>query len=327
MRRHSIVVGALWALAGFLVIMGIVLIREYRFYRVQGAQLVELKAAYCEQKDELDKLVQDYKTRDEAATAGEETSDKKKSSDDDELGVAEFPLGVRIVSSDDDLEYDQGAFLVLNRDTAYLRQSAVDYLSEHRCDCAIYDDTYSIIQEREEPEPAVGAGTKKQKKRKKKQVVARKPAKRHYASFEPEGVHERVLSWPIEGRGKQFWLSSLYGPRRKPNGTWALHGGIDMAAVRGTPVHPAAPGVILEARYDSGWGKTILVEHNHKYKTRYAHLDAILVSPGQHVTKQTVIGRVGRTGNVRSRHGDPSHLHFEVYAFGKKINPLYVLGA
>ena len=37
---------------------------------------------------------------------------------------------------------------------------------------------------------------------------------------------------------------------------------IDMAAVRGTPVYAAAAGVVVQAGYVSGYGNTIVIEHN-----------------------------------------------------------------
>ena len=43
---------------------------------------------------------------------------------------------------------------------------------------------------------------------------------------------EARFSWPVEPR--DFWVSSLYGPRRNPNGRIAFHAGVDMAAQKGT---------------------------------------------------------------------------------------------
>jgi len=100
-----------------------------------------------------------------------------------------------------------------------------------------------------------------------------------------------------------------------------------MAAVRGTPVYAAANGTVIEARHGAGYGKTIVIAHNRKYRTRYAHLSSIGVKVGQTVYKGDQIGRVGATGSVRSKRGrDASHLHFEVCAFGKQVNPMYFLG-
>ncbi|MFC1843160.1 M23 family metallopeptidase [Candidatus Dependentiae bacterium] len=138
------------------------------------------------------------------------------------------------------------------------------------------------------------------------------------------GIIERSgirLSWPIER--SRFWISSLYGPRKKRSGAWGFHYGVDMAALKGTPVCAAYTGIVLEARYASGYGNTIVVAHSRKYKTRYAHLSKILVKVGQKVRRGKIIGRVGDTGYVRSSKGrDASHLHFELIEFGKKINPL-----
>jgi murein DD-endopeptidase MepM/ murein hydrolase activator NlpD len=47
------------------------------------------------------------------------------------------------------------------------------------------------------------------------------------------------------------------------------------------------------------------------------------VSVGQKVEQGQLIGKVGSTGAVRKKKGrDASHLHFEIYAHGKQINPL-----
>jgi murein DD-endopeptidase MepM/ murein hydrolase activator NlpD len=133
----------------------------------------------------------------------------------------------------------------------------------------------------------------------------------------------KIFSWPIEP--SRFWLSSLFGPRKNPRG-WKFHQGIDMAAIKGTPVKAVAPGEVVEARLDAGYGKTILLSHSNHYQTRYAHLDKILVAVGQYVERGTVIGRVGATGNVRSMGFDGSHLHFEVHSGGRRVNPLHLLG-
>ena len=88
----------------------------------------------------------------------------------------------------------------------------------------------------------------------------------------------KIFSWPIDP--SRFWPSSLYGPRKNPSG-WRFHHGLDMAAIKGTPVKAAAPGEITEAGWDAhGRGKMILVTHGNQYQTRYAHLDKILVSVG-----------------------------------------------
>ena len=70
-----------------------------------------------------------------------------------------------------------------------------------------------------------------------------------------------------------------------------------------------------------------MIAHNRKFKTRYAHLDKILVRVGENVCSGDCIGRVGATGFVRKsrRGGSASHLHFEVYMKGKPVNPFFFL--
>jgi murein DD-endopeptidase MepM/ murein hydrolase activator NlpD len=139
------------------------------------------------------------------------------------------------------------------------------------------------------------------------------------------GDHDMVFSWPIEKHA--FWLSSPFGSRRKPNGARGFHAGIDMAAVKGTPVKAAAAGHVVEAYYDKGYGNTILIMHSRVIKTRYAHLAKIMVVVGQKVEIGQVIGAVGDTGHTYSgkRGQDRSHLHFEIHLNGKKVNPLYYM--
>ncbi len=136
---------------------------------------------------------------------------------------------------------------------------------------------------------------------------------------------EPLFSWPIDP--SLFWVSSQYGPRKKPSGRSGFHKGVDLAAMKGTPVRAAGEGTVVEAGYSLGYGNYITIGHEGAFKTRYAHLDKILVQVGQSVTVGDHIGRVGATGFVRKSKwgGSGSHLHFEVYMNGKAVNPFYFL--
>jgi murein DD-endopeptidase MepM/ murein hydrolase activator NlpD len=135
---------------------------------------------------------------------------------------------------------------------------------------------------------------------------------------------KRVLSWPIER--DHFWMSSFFGRRKIARGKWTFHTGLDMAAIKGTPVHAAADGRVIESGdSNNGYGNMILLSHANGYKTRYAHLDRVRVRYGHSVKRGQVIGTVGDTGNVRGNGTDASHLHFEVYRYTKPVNPLYYL--
>ena len=140
-------------------------------------------------------------------------------------------------------------------------------------------------------------------------------------------INDQVdLSWPVEVC--KCWLSSLFGPRKS-----GYHNGIDLAASQGTPVYAVADGAVEASQKSldkNGYGNMILIVHcDGDYKTRYAHLHSLFVSKGDLVEQGQKIGTVGATGRVvaKTAKSDPSHLHFEVYRNGSRINPLIPLFA
>lgn len=69
------------------------------------------------------------------------------------------------------------------------------------------------------------------------------------------------------------------------------------------------------------YGNYVLIKHNEKYKTRYAHLryGTINVNVGDKVKKGQVIAVMGNTGYCGKSGG--RHLHFEVIKNGTRIDP------
>jgi murein DD-endopeptidase MepM/ murein hydrolase activator NlpD len=67
-----------------------------------------------------------------------------------------------------------------------------------------------------------------------------------------------------------------------------------------------------------GYGNSIIIDHGFGYKTRYAHLSAFNVKPGDKVKRGQIIGFVGSTGKSTA-----PHLHYEVEKNGKKVNPIH----
>ena len=90
----------------------------------------------------------------------------------------------------------------------------------------------------------------------------------------------------------------------------------------GDPVMASAAGTVSIAdSYDnSGYGRWVKIAHAHNESTIYAHLSSLKVSRGQSVTAGQVIGYVGSTGRSTG-----SHLHYEILANGKLLNPLQLL--
>src|SRR5215469_7759037 len=118
--------------------------------------------------------------------------------------------------------------------------------------------------------------------------------------------------WPLEGR-----VTSSFGEREDPiNGEGAFHSGIDIAAPYGSPVRAAADGDVSGTRMGSGYGREVTIDHGHDVLTVYGHLSAMLVVPGQHVTRGQVIGYVGQSGRSTG-----PHLHYEVRVHMVPVNP------
>ncbi len=117
---------------------------------------------------------------------------------------------------------------------------------------------------------------------------------------------------PVNGK-----IISNYGP--KEGGLY--NDGINIKAVRGAPVRAAENGVVVYTGDDlEGYGNLILVRHENRMMSAYAHLDKTLIKRGATVKRGQSIGTVGSTGQV-----DSPQLHFEVRRGSKALNPLKYL--
>lgn len=126
-------------------------------------------------------------------------------------------------------------------------------------------------------------------------------------------AQKRKLNWPV--RGKVVHPFGKYkNPRLK---TVLLNNGIDIAAEKGTEVSCVFSGVVSVITYMSGFGNTIILDHNNGYYTVYAHLDEIFVKKFQIVDAGAVIGTVGDSGSLEG-----AMLHFEIYANNQAQNPV-----
>lgn len=298
--------------------MGVItflLVNEYSFFKREALHLKELRQEYHGYLLSVKKILTQMRN--------DQMVGEKKNELTQVFGV-----------DGDDQEEGEGeaAFVVVNRDPRHLKESTVEYLRQENMefllsqidfdDLAVYTDQLLGQQNKKNKRPTKKVAVKTTATKKKQSAQRVSPSR----TIKKLDATDILLLWPIE-KGN-FWLSSFFGPRKKPGGKWGFHYGIDMAAVRGTSVKAAAAGTVIEARYSSkGYGKTIVVEHDKKYKTRYAHLDKILVRIGQRVDRGQLIGKVGNTGLVRSRRGRDggSHLHFEICRYGKHTNPMHYL--
>ena len=113
------------------------------------------------------------------------------------------------------------------------------------------------------------------------------------------------------------YVSSRFGMRNDPiNGKHRLHKGVDIAGKKGTPISTIASGFVTFAGRKGGYGNVVEIHHSDSLKSRYAHLDTILVKKGGVVRKGRRIATMGSTGRVTG-----PHLHLEVWEDGKAVNP------
>ncbi len=121
----------------------------------------------------------------------------------------------------------------------------------------------------------------------------------------------------------QGWLSSAFSSMRAhPILHYARpHEGIDVTAPMGSPIEAPAAGVVTDARWESGYGNTVTIDHGFGIETKFAHASKLLVRTGQRVSRGQRIALVGNSGLATG-----PHLHYEVHVKGRPVDPLkYVL--
>jgi murein DD-endopeptidase MepM/ murein hydrolase activator NlpD len=123
--------------------------------------------------------------------------------------------------------------------------------------------------------------------------------------------------WPAHG-----WLTSGMGFRRDPvtGAASDYHGGLDIAGEKGQPVYATASGTVATAGYRGDYGNLVVIDHGFGLESKYGHLSKFTVKPGQKVRRGDIIGSVGATGKATG-----FHLHYEVLANGRLLNPLQLL--
>jgi murein DD-endopeptidase MepM/ murein hydrolase activator NlpD len=118
--------------------------------------------------------------------------------------------------------------------------------------------------------------------------------------------------WPVLGN-----ITSPFGYRIHPLSlSYEFHSGVDISQEPGTPIKSTADGVVRYAGWQAGYGMAVLIDHGGGYSTLYGHMSEILVKEGEKINREQIIGRVGSTGTSTG-----PHLHYEVWEFGKAVNP------
>jgi lipoprotein NlpD len=100
----------------------------------------------------------------------------------------------------------------------------------------------------------------------------------------------------------------------------ASNKGIGIGGKMGQPVVAAGAGrVIFSGTGIRGLGKLIVIKHNEKFLSVYAHNRELLVKEGQAVARGQKIAEMGNSD------ADQVKLHFEIRRLGKPVDPVALL--
>jgi murein DD-endopeptidase MepM/ murein hydrolase activator NlpD len=138
--------------------------------------------------------------------------------------------------------------------------------------------------------------------------------------YAPDGRNMRkaLLRAPLE----LSRVSSGFGMRMHPlHKAWRAHQGVDYAAPAGTRVRAVGDGIVEFAGRQNGYGNLVVLRHDSRISTYYAHLKALGrgIRTGARVAQGETIGLVGQTGWATG-----PHLHFEFRVAGTARDPLSV---
>jgi len=136
-----------------------------------------------------------------------------------------------------------------------------------------------------------------------------------YYTAEGRSLRQGFLRSPMEFSR----ISSGFGRRLHPiHKSWRAHNGVDYAAPVGTPVRAVSDGVVEFAGRQGGFGNLLVLRHQGKYETAYAHLNgfAPAVKKGAKVSQGEIVAFVGSTGWSTG-----PHLHYEIRIDGVPHNP------
>ncbi|MEK6554309.1 MAG: peptidoglycan DD-metalloendopeptidase family protein, partial [Bdellovibrionota bacterium] len=114
------------------------------------------------------------------------------------------------------------------------------------------------------------------------------------------------LSWPVEAE-----MIRNYGLIENPKYKYRLaHKGISLNSQPGQPIRAIHDGVVSFIGDVSGYGKTIIIDHDDHFYSVYSNLKEVLFTKGQPIRSQQVLAN--SSGNI----------YFEIRHFSDALDPL-----
>ena len=116
------------------------------------------------------------------------------------------------------------------------------------------------------------------------------------------------LIWPVDGK-----IVKGFGPQWNPKLNTTLHNpGVDIAANPNASVRSVFDGLVTTITFISGYGTTVIVDHDDGYFTVFTHLDNLLVAKNMLVEEGQRIGFISKESQV---------VHFEIWGNNQTLIP------
>jgi murein DD-endopeptidase MepM/ murein hydrolase activator NlpD len=120
---------------------------------------------------------------------------------------------------------------------------------------------------------------------------------------QPDLSLESPFAWPVVGEITQGYSEE--------------HPALDLGAPYGSPVYAAKAGTVTHSGWArTGYGYTVILDHDEGVRSLYSHMKGTWVTVGQKVERGQLIGEVGSTG-----HSSGPHVHFEIRVDGGRVDP------
>jgi len=147
------------------------------------------------------------------------------------------------------------------------------------------------------------------KKRKNYKTKKIKKTKKVNKQTKVASKYKLKWQWPIKGK-----IIQKFNLKKDKKG-------IDIAiAKKGLKIRAAESGKVVYSGHGlSGYGLLLIIKHNNRYLSAYAHNSKLLVNEGMNIKKNQVIALSGKTSTDRVK------LHFEIRLDGNPVNPLKYL--
>lgn len=151
----------------------------------------------------------------------------------------------------------------------------------------------------------------------KRAAAAKTSAKTSKTQGPKIGIPAHSLPWPVQGK-----VISKFGKEYRADlNTYIFRDGIKIASPYGGPVRACAEGSVIYAGPFRSYGNVVIVDHGKGFFTIYGFLKEILVSVGDKVETQGLLGTSGK--DTQSSSGTGQHaVYFEIRQGTAAVDPL-----